>query len=100
MTSMETATVVNSLTRKPVVKVRYRDLSVTDPVFRQKLLSIFDRILQHGQLIMGSEVEIFEQTVARYCGTKYSVGVSSGTSAIYLALKALGIEPGDEVITP
>lgn len=99
MTSLQTPNVVNALARKPNVKVRYRDLSVTDPVFRQKLLSIFDRILQHGQLIMGGEVVIFEETVARYCGTKYSVGVSSGTSAIYLALRALGIGPGDEVIT-
>ena len=49
---------------------------------------------------MGAEVEGFEHEFAAYCGTGHSVGVSSGTEAISLALRALGIGPGDEVIVP
>ena len=79
--------------------VRYRDLAVEDDDFRARLRDVFDRVLAHGQLIMGPEVEKFERTVAAFCGTEHCVGVASGTSAIYLALKALGVGPGDEVIT-
>lgn len=79
--------------------VRYRDLAVDDEAFRARLISVFERLLAHGQLIMGPEVAAFERTVAAFCGTKHCVGVASGTSALYLALKSFGIGPGDEVIT-
>ena len=81
------------------VRVRYRDLSVPEGLFRRRLVDTFERLLNHGQLMLGREVDAFEETVATYCGTKHCVGVASGTSAIYLALKALGVGPGDEVIT-
>lgn len=84
---------------KPPVRVRFRDLSVAEGPFRETLKATFERVLSHGQLIMGKEVEEFERVVADYCGTKYCAGVSSGTNAIYLALKALGVGKGDEVIT-
>ncbi len=88
-----------SKTHSGETTVRYRNLAVEDEAFRSRLVSVFERVLSHGQLIMGPEVEEFERTVAEYCGTRYSVGVASGTSAIYLALRALGVGPGDEVIT-
>jgi len=57
------------------------------------------RVLEHGQYVMGPEVGELEQVLARYCGTKHCVAVSSGTDALLIALMALDIRPGDEVIT-
>ncbi len=56
-------------------------------------------VLDTTQFILGAEVEAFEAEFAAYCGTRYCVGVNSGTSALHLALLAAGVKPGDEVIT-
>ena len=61
--------------------------------------SAIDRVLNSGTYILGAEVEAFESAFAEYCGGGHGVGVGSGTDALILALKALGIGPGDEVIT-
>lgn len=57
------------------------------------------RVLESGTYILGREVEQFERAFADYCGTAHAVSVASGTDALVLGLKALGIGPGDEVIT-
>jgi dTDP-4-amino-4,6-dideoxygalactose transaminase len=57
------------------------------------------RVLDGGSYILGEEVETFEDTFADYCGVDHAVGVGSGTDALILALRALGIGPEDEVIT-
>jgi dTDP-4-amino-4,6-dideoxygalactose transaminase len=81
------------------MKIPYLDLSIKSKEKRDKLLAAVDRVLQHGRLVMGPEHQQFEEMVAQFCGTKYAVAVSSGTDALYLALRALEVGPGDEVIT-
>ena len=79
--------------------VPFFDLRVTDPALRQELLDSVDGVLKHGRILFGPEVYEFEEKVAQAAGTKYALGCSSGSSALYLALRCLDIGPGDEVIT-
>jgi dTDP-4-amino-4,6-dideoxygalactose transaminase len=79
--------------------VRYLDLSVQDSEHKQSLLNAVDKVLSHGRVILGPEVEELEGCLADYCNRGFAVGVSSGTDALYVALRALDIGPGDEVIT-
>lgn len=58
------------------------------------------KVLKSGWLTMGPETEKFEEEFAEYVGAKYAIAVNSATSGLFLALKALGIGPGDEVIVP
>ena len=81
------------------MKVRYLDLSVKDLVHKEQLLAAMDKVLSHGIFVLGPEVKEFENKVAECCRRKCAVGLSSGTDALYVALRALDIGPGDEVIT-
>ncbi|MGI6126956.1 MAG: DegT/DnrJ/EryC1/StrS family aminotransferase [Planifilum sp.] len=56
-------------------------------------------VLNQGQFILGPNCQSLEQEIADYCGTRYGIGVNSGTDALFLALHALGVREGDEVIT-
>lgn len=63
------------------------------------VLEVIAGVLERGQFILGPEVEAFERHFADFCGCRFAVSVSSGTDALFLGLKALGIGPGDEVVT-
>lgn len=65
----------------------------------KEILEAIKRVLDSGNYILGPEVDAFENSFGSYCGVKYAVGVNSGTDALILALKAMGIGHGDEVIT-
>jgi aminotransferase EvaB len=66
---------------------------------RDDILAAVDHVLRSGRLILGDSVRGFEQELAAYCGVGHGVGVNSGTDALVLALRALDLRPGDEVIT-
>lgn len=66
---------------------------------RDEILAAVDRVLQSGRLILGPHVQQFEERFAAYCGARHGIGVDNGTNALTLALKALGVAPGCEVIT-
>lgn len=64
------------------------------------LRAAFERVTGAGAFVLGEEVECFEQDLARHCGTAHCVGVSSGTAALSIALRAAGVGRGDEVVVP
>jgi dTDP-4-amino-4,6-dideoxygalactose transaminase len=65
-----------------------------------ELRAAIDRVLASQRYILGPEVAAFESEFAAYCGTRHAVGVANGTDAITIALRAMGVGPGDEVIVP
>src|ERR1700735_3194834 len=76
------------------------DTSTALKPLRDDLRSAVARVLDSGHYILGPEVEAFEREFADYCGAKHAVGVANGTEAITVALRAMGVGPGDEVLVP
>jgi dTDP-4-amino-4,6-dideoxygalactose transaminase len=83
----------------PPVRVRFLDLRVEDVDERAAILDAVETLLDHGRMVMGPEVAEFERRIAAYCHRRHGIGVGTGTDALILGLKALGIGGGDEVIT-
>jgi dTDP-4-amino-4,6-dideoxygalactose transaminase len=67
---------------------------------RQTLLERLDAVIAAGRFVLGPEVQTFEAELAAYLGVRHVVGVANGTDAITIALRALGVRPGDEVVLP
>jgi dTDP-4-amino-4,6-dideoxygalactose transaminase len=82
------------------ITVRFLDLNSQFESIRPEITDAIDRVLVSGQFVGGQWVEQFEEQFARFVGSKYAIGVGSGTAALELALKAAGIVTGDEVIVP
>lgn len=66
---------------------------------RDEILQAIDKVFRSGRLILGEHVRCFEAEFSNYCGLNHGVGVNSGTDALFLALKALGVGADDEVVT-
>lgn len=67
---------------------------------REDLLTAATRVIDSGYFILGPEVQAFEHAFAKYCGAHHAIGVGNGLEALHLALRVLGVGPGDEVIVP
>jgi dTDP-4-amino-4,6-dideoxygalactose transaminase len=82
------------------VTVPLFDTSAPLEPLREELREAVTRVLDAGRFILGPEVEAFELDMAAYCGAQHAVGVANGTEAITIALRAMGVGPGDEVVVP
>jgi dTDP-4-amino-4,6-dideoxygalactose transaminase len=80
-------------------KIPILDLSPQYQSLKPKIYAAIDRVLESGQFIMGPDVIQFEQEVATYLGVKHAIAVNSGTDALVIGLRSIGIGAGDEVIT-
>ncbi len=83
----------------PEPAVPYADLPALFRAQRREFMAAIERVGEHSVFSSGPEVDSFEAAFAAYCGARHAIGVSSGTSALHLALLAAGVGPGDEVIT-
>ena len=81
------------------MKVSLLDLKEQNDALRPEIEAALGRVLDTNGFILGAEVAALEDEIAAYCGTKYAVGCASGSDALLLALMALDVKEGDEVIT-
>jgi dTDP-3-amino-3,4,6-trideoxy-alpha-D-glucose transaminase len=100
---VSTATATNPVLPQAATEgtsVPFIRLDSADPRLFAELMETVERIARDSAFTLGPELERFEAAFAEFCGTEYAAGVSSGTAALEIALRALGIGPGDEVIVP
>jgi dTDP-4-amino-4,6-dideoxygalactose transaminase len=76
------------------------DLRAQHTAIAAEVEAAVQKVMANADFILGADVAAFEEEFARYCGTKHAVGLDSGMSALELGMRAMGIGPGDEVITP
>jgi dTDP-4-amino-4,6-dideoxygalactose transaminase len=84
----------------PRITISCLDLKLQHRQIKEEIFLAFEEVYDNTAFSGGPYVEAFEKEFAGFCGTKYAVGVNNGTSALQLAILALGIGPGDEVIIP
>lgn len=82
------------------MKVRFFNPGQEYKLLKKEILPAISKTLSSGQLILGNEVKKFEKKLANYVGVKYACSLNSCTDALYLALRSLGIGPGDAVMVP
>ncbi len=81
------------------VQVPFLNLAAQHATLKSELLPAVEQVLASGHYILGPNLAAFEQAIAQFTGARFGVGVNSGSDALTLALRALDIRPGDEVIT-
>jgi dTDP-4-amino-4,6-dideoxygalactose transaminase len=81
------------------MKVPLLDLAEQNTILRPEIESALGRVLDSNAFILGGEVKALENELAEYCGSTYAIGCASGSDALLLALMAVGVNAGDEVIT-
>ena len=82
------------------MKIPLVDLQTHHQQFADEIVEGFRTIVNKANFVLGEEVTAFEKNFAEFCGAKFAVGVSSGLDALHLAVRALNIGPGDEVLVP
>ncbi len=82
-----------------MIKIPQANLKAQYETIKDEIHQVMDEVIENTQFVRGKSVKAFEEAFARYCETDYAVGVGNGTDALLLALRAVGIGPGDEVIT-
>ena len=82
-----------------MIKVPLLDLKAQYSAIRLEVRAVIDRVCESQQFILGPEVVGFEEAMAAFCGARFAIGVASGTDALLVALMAIEVGPGDEVIT-
>ncbi|MDV3351545.1 DegT/DnrJ/EryC1/StrS family aminotransferase [Leptothoe sp. LEGE 181152] len=81
------------------IKIPILDLKPQYQAIKDEIQTAINQVLDSGQFILGPTVKAFEADAAAYLGVKHAIGVNSGTDALVIGLRALGVGPGDEVIT-
>ncbi len=82
------------------MNVPFLDLRASYEELKEPIDAAIKRVLDSGWYVLGDEVEYFQSEYAQFCGASYCIGVANGLDALHLALLALGVGPGDEVIVP
>lgn len=85
--------------KREMSKIPFVDLKAGFETIKSEVMAALENVLAGMNLNLGPNVQALEDEFAAYCGTKYAVGVGSGTEALHLSLRACGIKAGDEVIT-
>jgi dTDP-4-amino-4,6-dideoxygalactose transaminase len=83
----------------PLIKIPYTLFSKMHSPIRADMIKAFEKVLDSGRYIEGPECSAFEREFAQYCGAPFATGIANGTCSLHLTLRAIGVGPGDEVIT-
>jgi dTDP-4-amino-4,6-dideoxygalactose transaminase len=93
----DTSTTTTKVNLEPIPPL---DLKAQFQSIKSEISEAINQVIESQHFILGPHVKALEEEVARYCGTKFAIGVASGTDALLLAMHAAGVGPGDEVIMP